>query len=453
MHQQARSVRRRWAVPLVVMLSFLGPWAGAQEITTPESGGGSDDVSYQFEAFGAVTPVGQSLYLPLEFAGGYVFTLCDVNSYSSVGISSLYYTSWGVETVMTTSGLPGAPKQVPWTALATDSGEHEDVWAIPSFESPDGPVKAAGLVGRVKADNTPTCNSSARFTQAVIQGALKIAEGQTTSSVTADGRNITDSHVGNLSGIDIGDGALKIERMAISSVAKMVNGVPSLDQKVSFHGVTVGGQPAAITDQGIVLGGQPAASGDDLRNGAKPVEQIEFSKGFTLRVRTLPEVRTINADNHFAEGVIQGIEVLLNYPPAEGLPLANTSRGLGFRLGYASSHVQEFTLGGSAPPPSSDTGGPAGAPPRAGGSDDPGPVPTAAATPAVSAAAPVAEPVTPGTPAAPLPVRLAAQSEPVRTPSVADRMKTTYVVMASAVIALLGMRWILPPARARRRRS
>jgi hypothetical protein len=457
MQQKRRSVRRLWAaVPAAMILSYLGPVAGAQEITTPETGADAGaEPAYQFEAFGAVTPVGQSLYLPLEFAGGYVYTLCDVNSYSSVGISSLYYTSWGVETVMTTSGLPGAPKKVPWTALATDSGEHEDGWAIPSVETPDGPIKAAGLVGRVKADNTPTCNSSARFAQAVIDGALTIAEGQTTSSVTAQGRNITDSHIGHLAGIDIGNGALKIENMAISSVAKVVDGVPSLDQKVSFQGVTVGGQPAAITDQGIILGGQPAATGDDLRNGAKPVQKIQFSEGFTLQLRTLPQVRTVKPENHFAEGVIQGIEVLLNYPPAQGLPLANTSRGMAFRLGYASSHVQEFTLGGPSPSPSA-SGGVPGSPPKGGGgaSDDPAPAsPSTAPQPTVSAV-PVSAAVAPAArPPVFLPARLAAASEPARPPSVASRLETTYVIMAVAILAFLGLRWIPSLSPARRRRS
>lgn len=443
MQLRNRTLKRRGAVlsAAVMALSLLAPSAGGQE-------------DYRFEAFGGVTPLGQSVYLPLEFAGGFVWTNCDVNNFSSVGIASLYYTGWGVETVMTTTGIPGAPRQVPFTALATNSGEHEDSWAIPSFESPDGaPMNATAVKGYVKADATPTCQATSRLAEVTLQDVVEVAEGQSRSFVKRDGATVIDSHSGSLAGIDIGNGALKIDRMAISSVSTVSGGTPKLEQSVTYQGVTVNGQGAAITEEGLVLAEQPVASGDDLRDNAKPLEQIELSDGLTIKVRTLPDVRRVDPENKIASGVIQGVEIVLNWPPAEGAPLANTARGLAFRLGFAASHVQQFTVGGGE-----DAGSVIGddAGPGKDGSDAgpalpaTSPVPRLATPPSPpsSPAAPASAPATApaGAPAA-LPTRLIADESPDEGGSVADRMETTYLLMVLAVAALLSARLVLPQIR------
>ena len=199
------------------------------------------------------------------------------------------------------------------------------------------------MVGTVHADG-PVCQAKVRFVDGELPKQVRIGTGQSLSVAKVEGTSPIDSHSASLSEIDIAGGALKIRRLESHSIARVVDGKPVLDQGLVLDGVTVQGQEAAITEKGVVFLGQGGPKAGDMRQQGKPLESVDLGNGLVLSAHLLPDYRRVDDENELAEGQIRGVEIKLGWPRVPNAPLINTAESVGFRLGAARSHVQQFSL-------------------------------------------------------------------------------------------------------------
>jgi hypothetical protein len=242
-----------------------------------------------FVATSYATPYGLVSRVPVESAGGFLYSKSSVQLGKSLSFAAGFTLGELGDTFVVTSAPPNTITSMPTVINAQDppsnTAPKEAHLTAGQYGGADsGEVRNADLAARANAEDAPTATAQAAGNAVSSVPFSSGASSSRSDSAVADDGTVTTKAISSVQNVVIGSGAMALTIAAVDSVASVTippGGKPIPTLAVHSYGAQLAGVPVILDEKGISINNQVAVPPDALSAFQAGLAQLA-AQGLTL---------------------------------------------------------------------------------------------------------------------------------------------------------------------------